>query len=476
VSWLDLLQECAAGEIGPLEFQSTGALLSVERGQRILVFTFGQGWHALQDDSYETDFGLKVALNSLDADKIRSVDAKTIDERTLNIRRQSSRSSAIETFGLDIARDLVRAVTGVPINLALAKRVTGADALSFSAELEMEDLGTKCDQLLEEYAKETYKERFAWIDKLKPVKDKSTQDELNLCLLKDFENRKGENIYLAPPGIADWDRVHYFYFIANQKRHTDDKRTDLDIDDYWSYFTKKDEFAIEIIKQRDKVVMIVGDDEIESTIPLYKCIVFEVQHKSSTFILSEGHWFKIDRDFVKETDENLLKIKDAGLNLPNAEQDEREEDYNSRVARERGYLLLDRQNIPVTGRGKIEFCDLLTKNLQVIHVKKHKSSSSTLSHLFAQGRVSAITFLENRDFRRRLRDVVKKLDSESAKIIPIDRPDPSQYEVVYAIISGITDKQWQLKLPFFSRLNLVETAKDLRRSGYNVKIIRVHRC
>lgn len=397
--WAELIQSCAADNLSPLKCQSASALLIVECNRRLFAFSFGQGRHVLVDDSFETDFGLKVTLNSVNADEMRSIDAKTIDERTLNIRRQSSRSSTVESFGLDVARDLVLAATGIPRDPQFAKRVTGADALSFSAELEVRDLGSKCQQLLDEYGKTTYRDRFSWIDKLKAVKDTATIQALDSHLMSDIQKRQKENIYLALPGITDWERTKGFYCFANHRSRTADRRNDLFIEDYWSYYDNPLEITVDVLKKRDKAIALMGDDEIPDEYPLYRCIVYETRYNRSSYVLSEGSWFRIDRDFVKETDEAVLQIPESKLNLPHAGPNEREPDYNTRVSNEQsGYLLLDRRNITVVGRGKIEFCDFMTKDRQLVHVKARKSSSSTLSHLFAQGRVSAIALLESQDF------------------------------------------------------------------------------
>jgi len=85
-SWSELIRTFAADSIGRLNYKSASAFLFIEKQQHHLVFTSGQGRYALRDDSCATDLGLKVTLNSVDADKIRSIDAKTIDERTLTIR------------------------------------------------------------------------------------------------------------------------------------------------------------------------------------------------------------------------------------------------------------------------------------------------------------------------------------------------------------------------------------------------------
>jgi Family of unknown function (DUF6119) len=101
-------------DLGGLLTASSSAVLLIEAAQRHFAVTFGQGRHLLDPEAYEQDFGLKVVLNTVARDQLKSVDAKTIEETTLHTRRDVSRDSSFAAFGLDVSRDLLRAVTGTP--------------------------------------------------------------------------------------------------------------------------------------------------------------------------------------------------------------------------------------------------------------------------------------------------------------------------------------------------------------------------
>lgn len=78
--------------------------------------------------------------------------------------------------------------------------------------------------------------------------------------------------------------------------------------------------------------------------------------------------------------------------LPPARLDEKEGDYNERVAKTApGYFLFDRVRIvPSDATSSIEACDLFTQYREFVHVKI-MSRSSVLSHLFSQGSVAERT-------------------------------------------------------------------------------------
>lgn len=96
---------------------SASGVLIFEAAERFFAVTWGQGCHLLETDGFEQDFGLKVVLNTVAPDQLKSVDAKTIDETTVRTRRDVSRDSPFTAFELDPSRDLLRAVTGTPSNL-----------------------------------------------------------------------------------------------------------------------------------------------------------------------------------------------------------------------------------------------------------------------------------------------------------------------------------------------------------------------
>ena len=98
---------------------------------------------------------------------------------------------------------------------------------------------------------------------------------------------------------------------------------------------------------------------------------------------------------------------------------------------------MDRKMINHGGaHSKIEFCDLITKDKKLIHVK-HYGGSSVLSHLFSQGLVSGELFLGDSKFREKvnakLPDGFKITDTKV-------RPISSHYEIIFGIISSSTKR------------------------------------
>jgi uncharacterized protein (TIGR04141 family) len=141
-----------------------------------------------------------------------------------------------------------------------------------------------------------------------------------------------------------------------------------------------------------------------------------------------------------------------------------EPEYNSHAAATfpNRFDLMDRKLIPIGGgRDSVEFCDLFTKDKKLVHVKKY-GGSSVLSHLFQQGVVAAESFISDAKFRA---DVNSKL-GDAYKLSDVDaRPNPAEYEICYAVMSGVPG---ELRIPFFSKVVMKNAVKRLVAFGYRV--------
>ena len=145
--------------------------------------------------------------------------------------------------------------------------------------------------------------------------------------------------------------------------------------------------------------------------------------------------------------------------------------YNQRAAATLGNACCMDQRLIVHGGGhnKIEFCDILTREKRLVHVKKY-GGSSVLSHLFMQGAVSGELLVSDGEFRARLNQVLPrgyKLSDPKRS-----RPNATDYEVVFAIISGSARP---LDIPFFSKVSLRSARRRLESYGYSVKKQKIQR-
>lgn len=137
--------------------------------------------------------------------------------------------------------------------------------------------------------------------------------------------------------------------------------------------------------------------------------------------------------------------------------------------------LLDGTKLKVEGASTpIEPCDLLSEDGGFIHIKHRRGGSSSLSHLFAQARISCEAFVGDGQFRENLREHVHKRNPGLEDLIPLERPQTSEYRIVLGILGMSTDDlQAPRGLPFFSQLNLVHTTEFIRSRGFQVELLGV---
>jgi uncharacterized protein (TIGR04141 family) len=109
---------------------NVGAVFVVRISGSTFVLSFGTGFHLLKQESIERDFGLKVTLNSVDPDKLRSLDKASYDHNPLNSRTQSTRDVDIFNLHLDSEMEMLYAVTGASLVKEFGSHVTGRDALT----------------------------------------------------------------------------------------------------------------------------------------------------------------------------------------------------------------------------------------------------------------------------------------------------------------------------------------------------------
>ena len=153
---------------------SVSAALLLEAGDRAFALTFGLGGRFLLDRTkIEERFGLLTVLNSIPENRLRSMDKTAFDALATHSRVQTNREATAIEFGLDVERDLVRAVTGSPDDSNLGQRLHGVDSLKATVRVELMDLPALLCTYLDRYRSTNYKTSFPWIDHITEVKDPS---------------------------------------------------------------------------------------------------------------------------------------------------------------------------------------------------------------------------------------------------------------------------------------------------------------
>jgi uncharacterized protein (TIGR04141 family) len=444
-------------DIGPTS--SAGAVLLVQSNNRIFACTFGTtGRFLLHPDAYESRFGLRVALNSIGENTVRSIDKDSIDRLARHTREQASRDAAAREFGLDIEQDLLRAVTGTPTDATLGRRITGRDAVTLTASITLPTLPELLDRLAGLAAMTNYQQNFPWVDHLAHITDVTMLEELDAILVNRLRTGNHEHTWMAVPEPIHWERVRGFRIPS---RHRTPEYQDIHL----QHFVDAVGDMTTLDRERlDRMVESLDHDgQRLHRWKAYRCLYCELDHGGESFVLSGGNWYHVQPDFVSDVNAAYDRIPDFDEELPSFE-DVSEGEYIKRIAQAnpRRFAAMDQKMVAYGGgHSKIEFCDAYTTTRDVLHVKRY-GQASALSHLFAQGLTFGEVFLTEPALRERFNELVPATHRISN---PQQRPNPDEYRVVFAIIS---DRPGPLVLPFFSRLNIKHAARRLQAYGYRV--------
>jgi uncharacterized protein (TIGR04141 family) len=454
-SWVKLFKQSVGDSLDELKNSGTLAALLLTCSKRIFALTFGYGRSLLKPDCYEENFGLKVVLNTVDPDKLRSVDAHTLDAVPVHQRSQASVETNLDNFGFNTEQDMIYGATGKSQNAFFGKNITGKDALTLSVPIELSDLPSLLAKLLEQFESNRYKEYFGWLDNLSEVRDREKLQKLDKALGEKIAQSDFNRTWLAVPDVLDWSDFRGFRYPGRRK---DELIDDISWASYMDSLPGSDPITAETFRKHSVCCISESSEQVTHEWPLYRCIYCELELNKHCYALSNGKWYRVDADYLKQLESDCSLIPLSDLALPDYYEDASEGDYNERVYKREPdkFALMDKKNIHFGGgKSQIEFCDLYTAKKQLIHVKRY-GGSSVLSHLFAQGIVSAELLLSDDNFR-------SKVNEKLPKSFQINNPpEASDFEVVYAIASRTTARSEMPAIPLFSKINLRNCYKRLR--------------
>ena len=438
---------------------STAAILLVKRPGGMFALSFGYGRYLLNDDAIEPRFGLKATLNAIDESQIRSIDHRRLDAVARHTREQVSRLSRIGSFGVDVARDLLRAVTGKPTDPTLGAQMAGGDVLAVTGKIPLKGIAEYLDRC-EALARGTgYRASFPWVDNIAEVQAGTTRGELNQHLVESI--RGGQRIGLGVPEILDWADLTGFRF---EERSDAPAYPNLELADFITSFGPIDRLVITDLKHCRVFLGEAGADTSIKSWSVFRCLVAELTWKGKLYILSEGSWYQVSGAYRQQVESAVAGIGPTTTELPGY-AGQAEGAWNERAAnRSKGQLaLMDRKLISCGNRSKVEGCDLFSTDGTLAHVKR-KGASSALSHLFAQGQVAGEMFLSDSEFRK---EFFARVPGPMRPADPTATPNPATHEVAYVVLDSVAPAT---SLPFFSKVTLRNAAQALGRLGFKVTL------
>jgi uncharacterized protein (TIGR04141 family) len=453
--------------------QSNSFLLLLRANTRIFAVATGQGFTAINREGLEPEFGIKVVLNAVATDKLKSVQSRKLDSNPVQKYQVSSREGKIGVFDVDFFLDLLARMEGVPQDAKLGKRVEGAESCGLTSDVTFPRLAKKCGHLYRYFNADTYKTTFPEYDAIRPLHDKSKISALNKRLAAQVNKRAAGAFALALPDIALRGDIHHFK-LAHPNCGAG-QIDDLLPEGVFKYLTE--EHVTECDVEGLTVIGVNGDGNPASPkVSFYRCAIFETVLRNKTYVLTLGKWYEVQTDYVKFIDDWLAfatdgKVINAATYLPTyLNRHKTEGDYNLHAAAATGFVCMDKQCAPIRGHSRIEVCDLFSPaDKSFIHVKRG-TRSSTASHLFAQGSVSATLFCDSPEYRRFVSQTLA--DAGHDGIVDVTKASCSDYNVVFAVTAA-DGFQFPTNIPFFSKVNLLHHQRIVDRLGFDTRFFAV---
>ena len=449
-----------------LKQASKSALLFLPISDRCFALSFGHAHHNLKDESFEYDFGLRVTLNCIDPNELKSTD--TLDPgAALRRRTQLPVGSDLTYFDFDRNSAILKSLTGkvLPEHAELFRNVTGSSSLSIRSSVTSTGLAELCQKLLGFYQSEVYRTTFPDIENIVPVKDPVIIGRLNERLIEGVR-AKSDSLYLTIPDIIDYRNQGFqasFSGLGSSLSHED-----VFITKYYEYLESHNQ-ALEHLEYEQLCShgLMLTDEEgkVKDSYSLINCLIFDtaLDNETQTFHLIEGKWYRVENSYIDKLTAALDPLW-VEIPLPHFAHDN-EGHYNEGIASQNGaFICLDTENISPAGQTQIEPCDLYSvdDDAAVFHHIKRSTVSAQLSHLFNQGN-NAIELLKLEETcLARLRDLISARVSEETQADFLGPLDGQKYRVIFGIVTHKDKTKKSENLPLFSRVSLMRIARSLR--------------
>ncbi|MEV8376742.1 DUF6119 family protein [Kribbella sp. NPDC056861] len=473
--WLIDLDKVAVANARNKKYSSPslGAVMLVAAEDRLVAVTFGTGFHALDPSLVERGFGLKVTANIIAANKIKSVQTRGIASNSRDQYTMLPVDGEFSDLNVEVDEEWLRQLSGKATDQSFATTVAGSDSLRIAVpDFPLSQIASKVESVLAVYVKDDYKKNFAFLDQITPLdKNDPLIESLDGELIKLLRGGSEKIAFSAPDPFDQANLDHYELACGRQGRFM---LGSLDSGPVMSVVA-----GLEGTKNplKDINVHALSEDEkpVDRVHPLKSYVMAEVTSGGADYLLSAGLWFEIQKEFRKEVDSRIASIEDVtdDLNLPlwdvSALDDDPSDDtiegsYNKMVADKETYGLLDKNLVYFAQYDKLEICDLLTPNAELLCVKA-ASNSPSLSHLVAQAINSAQAWGDEK--------YQSKLGEVWGEIRPGD-PIPDRRDAKF-VLAIATDKPGPLSksLFFFTKVQIAFCLKEISRSGFGVALARI---
>lgn len=453
----------------PLNQASKGAIILLQASGRWFALCFGHVAHNLKDESYEYDFGLRVTLNCVDPDKLRSTDVLE-PSGAKRQRTQLPTAGDLTFFDVDGDSTILKSLTGKvkDAHKDVFKNATGSSNIRISSSADAAGLIALCDKLFALYQEDTYKTAFPDIQNISPVRDPSIIAQLNANLIGAFQT-KDDALALSVPDIVDFGDGLWGSFAGARSGKVYD---DIFIARYYEYLAEAgvdiNTMDIDALKRHE--LLLTNDDGsvVRDRHSIFKSLVFDttLNGGAESYHLCEGNWYLVDANYVARLKAYLDPLCED-TTLPDFNHAS-EAAYNLAAKRDvPRRLCLDQTNISLPGQKQVEPCDIyeVVDDRAVLHCVKISTLSAQLSHLFNQGTNSVNLMRSEAAALTNMQTLVGAGLPDAEKQALVAPLADDKFRVVFGIVTHKDKAAKSDNLPLFSRISLMRCMKEFKRMG-----------
>lgn len=377
VEWLKDVKRYSSVHIDSDNYmnKSNKCVIFIKYKDRIFSLLFGYGRTLIDLTTIDRNFGLKVAINKISSENIKSMNSLNISRNYIDIQRQAFNLVSQNELSIDTQSDILKSITGRAEKDSLMNSISGSEGLQFSTSGD-ETLVGLLDEIIDAYDSEKYKENgFGWIDHIKVIKNKEIINNLDKELLLAITNFDTNNIVIAPNRIISWEEIDGFFIskmdiIAKKENFFDQ----VPVTKYFQFLIKNNTVNIDYLKSSSLYFWNSNSDEKEKLDSIYNSLWFETIFEGKKYFINKGDWFEIDSDFYKRIVTQINEIPKSSITPITCKGFWNEGVFNEKIVAENRskFLLFDKQNYSGTewGKSRVEPADIITKQKQLIHVKK----------------------------------------------------------------------------------------------------------
>lgn len=451
----------------------SGGLLVVAIDGTVYAIGYGQQGHRLLLDEHKDQrFGLSFAIRALNPHQVHDLQRRFPTATGRTDITYVPGGLPIYSFGISPA-EIIRSVGGAlrEADLAFCRdthrdiRIEGSAGLRLRLGVRPTDLVADIREVARIYARDIPDPLLKFVDNVRPVRDQLTRTRLDQVLEGLLSRGSVGEAALAtvvPTTCIKHlpDTRSYAVRVGRHSRSYDH----LELDVFMRALrTRRPGNRLEALRD-GRILMCSasdGHDPLAGAMAI-KWLEATCSLDSRRFHLLDGQWYEIGAGYlfaVRDEVERILRTPPA-LDLPTWERGWSERRYNEAVPVLRsGYVCLDRRGVPnpLKTSNRIEICDLLGPDDELIHVKQAEGSAP-LSHLFNQALVSTQSLAYSPQVREDFAAFVRK--AGRGRVIA---PDFQPKKVILAILIKNRAELTPGSLFPFSQVTLAHTATTLRR-------------